>query len=311
MPRGVRSCDRAFRTLWHRAASPAPLAALVVALLLPGPARAQNIELTIEAPPALQGTVRRVLDIDQTQLEHALRDAGLAIPPRAHVVLIPEDDPRATATPSWVVGRAYGGGRIELFPSRIGAYPYQGLESVVRHELVHLALSRRAGGRPLPRWFHEGIAVTVDAGWGAGGELRLLLAALERPSLGDVNRLFGSASQPETTSAYLLAAALVDDLRQRHGSTLPGDIAAEVATGVPFDVAFERRTGETVEAAAARAWAGYRRLSRWFPVLTSPSALWLLIMAVAAIAFVARLRRRAEQRRRWREEEGEEFPPPL
>jgi hypothetical protein len=281
-------------------------AALLVGLeAVPGAfAHAQPMELTVEAPPALQGTARRVIDIDQAQLAQALNAAGLAVPPRAHVTLIPDDDPRAAATPRWIVGRAYGTGRIELFPSRIGSYPYQALESVVRHEIVHLSLNQRAGGRPLPRWFHEGVAVTVEGGWGAGGELRLLLAALERPALGDVTRLFGSGSQPETTSAYLLAAALVDDLRQRHGSALPGEIAALVADGVPFDAAFERRTGETVEQAAGRAWAGYRRLSRWFPVLTSPSAMWFLIMAVAAAAFIARLRRRAEQRRRWREQEG-------
>ena len=272
---------------------------------LPVISPAQPLQLTVEAGPAMQGAARRVLDINQAQLTEALRDAGLDVPPRAHVTLIPDDDPRAAGTPRWVVGRAYGTGHIELFPSRIGSYPYQALESVVRHEIVHLALNQSAGGRHLPRWFHEGVAVVIEGGWGVGSEVRLLLAALERPSLGDVNRLFGSESHPETISAYLLAAALVDDLRQRHGPTLPGDIATLVGEGVPFDVAFHRRTAEAVEQAAAQAWVGYRRLSRWLPLLTSPSALWFLIMAVAAAAFVARLRRRAQQRRRWAEEDRE------
>jgi hypothetical protein len=95
------------------------------------------------------------------------------------------------------VGRAFGAEQIEIFPDRVSSYPHDSLESVVRHEIAHLALAARAGGRPLPRWFHEGVAVSVDRSWNVGTHLRLLLAALHRPAIADVARLFASTARPD------------------------------------------------------------------------------------------------------------------
>lgn len=271
-------------------------------------ARAQTVDLTVDAPPALASAARRVQEIDRTTLAAALGRAGLPLPERIRVVLIASDDPRAAAMPEWIVGLARGTRNIVIFPERIGSYPYGSLESIVRHEIVHLALNTRARGAPLPRWFHEGVAVTVERGWGAREEIRLLLAALDRPSMADLRRLFASATRPDTSQAYLLAAALVDDVRERHGSEAPGAIAAAVASGMAFETAFLSVTGEPTEAVAARAWAGHLRVTRFLPIVTGPSAVWSLILAVAVVAFVFTVRRRRERRRRWDQETDEEGP---
>lgn len=225
------------------------------------------------------------------------------MPRRIVVTLIPRDDPRALSTPRWIVGLASGSSDIRIFPDRTGGYPHDSLETVVRHEIVHLALNTRADGRPLPRWFHEGMAVTIESGWGARDELRLLMTALDPPSLADISRLFASDAYPDTTQAYLLSAALADDIRERHGSDVPGRIAGQVAAGQPFDAAFRTVTGESVEDAAARAWRGYREVSRWFPVLTSSSTIWTFIFVLSGVAFVVRVRRRRQLRRQWDEED--------
>ena len=269
--------------------------------------QAGGIDLTVEAPASLEQVGGRVRDINRQDLSSALALAGLRVPPRVHVTLIPEEDPRARTIPRWVVGMASGGEHIAIFPARIGfdpaSYPYDSLESVVWHEVVHLALSRQAGEQPLPRWFHEGVAMSVEKGWGVASEARLLLAAVTSPRLSDLGRLFTSGSQPETASAYLLAAALVSDIRERHGAATPGAIADRVARGVPFERAFALETGETPNEAAARAWQGYRRLTNWIPVLTGASSLWLGIMALATMAFVVTLRKRWRRRREWDEED--------
>ena len=64
--------------------------------------------------------------------------------------------------PDWIAGLAFGD--RDIFPVRVLSYPYDSIESVVRHEVVHLALNARAGRGELPRWFHEGVATSVDAG---------------------------------------------------------------------------------------------------------------------------------------------------
>ena len=125
-----------------------------------------ELDLTVEAPASLAPVANRVSRMDRQQLSDALARAGLKIPPHIRVTLIAEDDPGARAIPRWIVGLASGQRDMVIFPERIGSYPYDSLESVVWHEVVHLALSAQAGDRPLPRWFHEGVAMSVERGWG-------------------------------------------------------------------------------------------------------------------------------------------------
>jgi hypothetical protein len=275
---------------------------LAVALALPAEAAAQPLDLRIDAPARFERLAERLRRVDPAGLARALGAAGLELPPRVHVTLLAEDDPRAAGAPRWIVARAFGVDTIVIFPARISSYPYDSLESVFLHEVTHLALNARAGGRPLPRWFHEGVAVSVESGWGIGSHARLLIAAARGPAIDDVSRLFYSESQPDTTTAYLLAAALVEDLRDRYGLDVPGRIAAHVARGAPFEDAFRRETGTGVDEAAGRAWRTYRGL-RWLPVVTGAAGLWGWILLLAFVAFAVRLKRRRERRRRWQDEE--------
>jgi hypothetical protein len=284
---------------------------LALWLLWAPAASAQRFDLRIDAPASFDRLAERLRGVEPAALARALALAGLELPPRVYVTLLAEDDPRAAAAPRWVVARAFGVDTIVIFPARISSYPYDTLESVFLHEMAHLALNARAGGRDVPRWFHEGVAVSVESGWGIGSQARLLVAAARGPAIDDVSRLFRSESQPDTTTAYLLAAALVEDVRARHGLDVPGRIAAHVSRGAPFDEAFRRETGEGVDAAAARAWRAYRGL-RWLPVVTGAAGMWGWILVLAFVAFAVRLRRRRERRRRWAEEEGsdhDEDPP--
>jgi hypothetical protein len=269
-----------------------------------------HADMVVSAPPSLAAAAARVRSVDVHSLADALARAGLALPPQIRVALLSEDDGRAQTTPRWIVGLAFGDRDIEIFPDRVISYPYDSLESVVRHEVAHLALDVAARGAPLPRWFHEGVATSVDSGWKTAAQLRLLLAMVERPDTAELTRLFVSPSESETTQAYLLSTLLVHELRERHGPAVPGAIAHRVATGVPFTEAFQLETGVTPDAAAAEAWSAYRRWTEWVPAVTSPSAAWTLILALSFVAFVAQRRRRARRRRRWDAEEPLDLPGP-
>jgi hypothetical protein len=259
--------------------------------------------LTVEAPPARATDAARIRRIDSDQLARLLARAGLQLPPVVHVTLVPDADSRARSIPAWIVGRAFGAQHILILPDRIAGYPFESLETVFSHELVHLALFVRAGGRPLPRWFHEGVAVSAEGAWGVQDDLRLLLAAGGTPMIADLSQLFASDSRPDTTEAYLLAAALASHVRRRHGAAVPGAIAGHVARGVPFADAFEMATGESPDEAAERAWATYRLWSAWLPFMTSGAAVWTGIICLAFVAFAVRVVRRSRQRRRWDEDE--------
>ena len=260
------------------------------------------MDLTVEADPTLGELADRVRNINRESLGERLAEAGLDMPSQVRITLIPEDDPRARATPRWVVGMAFGRRNVAIFPERVGPYPHESLESVVSHEVVHLALTAQANA-PLPRWFHEGVATSVEQGWGVTSQARLVFAAVANPALADLGRLFQSESERETVSAYLLAAALVSDIRDRHGANSPGLIVDQVARGTPFARAFLLQTHETPEQAATLAWIRYRRWTSWIPVATSVSALWMGIMALACLAFLITLRKRVQRRRQWDEDD--------
>lgn len=281
------------------------LLAILVTLALHGSglrlSAASATELTIDAPQALAAAAARIEAIDLAQLQSDLHRAGLDLPARITVALIPEDDLRARPVPPWIVGLAEGSSEIIIFPERVLPYPYDSMDSVFRHEVAHLALDARAGGEALPRWFHEGVAMSVDRGWGMEGRLRLLLEMAGNPGTADLTRLFASRAQPEAAQAYGLSAALVADLRRRHGDTVPGTIAARVANGASFASAFAAETGETPDLAASRAWSVYVRSTNWLPALTSGSAVWSLILALAGAAWIARRRARVRRRQRWDE----------
>ena len=281
---------------------------LAVALALCGsvlwPSAVRAAELTIDAPPPLAAAAERIKAMDLAGLQADLRRAGLELPDRITVALIPNDDPRARPY-SWIVGFAAGSSDIVIFPERVLPYPYDSLESVFRHEVTHLALDARAGGKDLPRWFHEGVATSVDRGWGMEARLRLLLEMASNPGTADLARLFASRAEPEAALAYGLSTALVADVRRRHGATVPGAIAARVAGGASFAAAFASETGETPDLAASRAWSVYARWTNWVPALTSGSAVWTLILTLAGAAWIARHRARMRRRKQWAEDENE------
>ena len=153
----------------------------LIARLLATNLTSATTELTI-IPSSPSAAASRIGATDLNRLGADLERAGLTLPPRIVVTLIEEADPRARGVPEWVVGLALEPDEIVVFPGRILSYPYDSIESVFRHEVAHLALSARAGGQPMPRWFHEGLAVSVDAGWGVTGRLRLLLEMTGNPA---------------------------------------------------------------------------------------------------------------------------------
>ena len=279
----------------------AAAAAAMVLVLHAAPALAA---LSVDAPPRLQPVAERLRTLDLAPLDAALRRAGLVRPDDVRITLIADDDPRARSVPGWIVGLAFGERDIVIFPGRVLTYPYDSLESVVRHEMTHLALNAAARGQELPRWFHEGVATSVDAGWGIGAQVRLAAAMIGRAGGARLDRLFAFEGESETREDYLLSAVLVNDLRRRHGGGVGGAIARRVGLGETFDRAFAAVTAESPAAAAATAWEDYRRWTAWIPAITSASAAWALILVLAFVAYTAQMRRRWRRRREWDEEDA-------
>jgi hypothetical protein len=262
-------------------------------------------QLEIEAPPALLGAATELRwstqDWDGVTALVGLEDAGAPI----HVLLVPEEDPRAQRTPRWITGFAVAErDTVVLLPGRVLSYPHDSLGALLTHEVTHVLLARAAGGQALPRWFQEGVALLAAREWQFEDRERLLLGGITGvpPSMASLQRAFdGDGYSIET--AYAIAGALVQELVREHGREVVARIAAEVARGEPFAAAFRAATGDSLGDFQAGFWRRFRWRYRWVPFLTSGATLWLGVTALALVAMARRRQRDAAIRARWDEEE--------
>ena len=261
--------------------------------------------LQIEAPPELASIRRRFESIDSRQFDNIAQLAGLpgnGAP--VHVVLATERSDIARSVPPWIAGFA-DEESIVILPARSPSYPDDTLEDVLRHELAHVMIWRASSGRPVPRWFNEGLAMSAERGRGLRDETQFIyqIASGSRTTLAELDRLF-TGGQNEVTRAYAISGALVHDILEQNGRTAAAAILARVNRGESFDSAFKTVTGSTPADADADFWRRQRIWTSWLPVFTSTTTLWLAITLLALIAIYRRWRRNLEIEKRW-EEEGD------
>ena len=273
--------------------------ALLTAL---GGGAARALDLAVEAPPELAAAAARVRALEGVDIGGALALTGLAdAGPPIRVVLAGERSPLAGRAPSWVAGYALGAlSTIVLFPARVPSYPDRTLEALVVHEITHVLLARAAGGAPLPRWYNEGLAMVAAREWALEDRARTALALIgHRPgSLAAIGEDF-TGDAATVARSYALSAAFVRYTLRRFGAASTGRTLAAVAAGAPFGAAFRSATGAPL-AEAEKAFFRHEALwGTWVPFLTSTTALWFGITALALLAIRRRRRRDAELRERW------------
>ncbi len=291
------------RTPWLRWLN---AAALAVLCLTPPALCREPPELRFEAPDALAPRVEELEAVDPAALAAIMDLLGLRRPgPPIRVLLVREGSPEARRAPSWAVAYAIGGaGLVVLIPSRVPGYPDKTLDTVLRHEVAHVLIARAARHRAIPRWFNEGLAIYGAREWGFEDRARLTFANLRRGglALAELDRRFQGGPH-SAAGAYALSAAFVRYLLDRHGRWAAAEIFDEMAQGYAFDDAFRRAVGSSLEAEEERFWRHLDIWSKWVPILSSSTTLWLLITLLALWAFKRRRERDAEQLAAWDEEE--------
>ncbi|HEY8375831.1 MAG TPA: hypothetical protein VIK91_05040 [Nannocystis sp.] len=240
-----------------------------------------------------------------SEIEQALAgdlDDTLTIHFVAHAGRIAE----GTGMPRWAAGVAHPpSGEIA-----IAAHGPDGaltdLDELLRHEMAHVALYRAAGGKPLPRWFHEGVAES----FGAGVDLmrtQTLAGAIFGggvPRLAELEHNFRSTDPITVTIAYAAARDFVNFLRFRDddGSDLRQALT-HVRQGKSFEDAFQRGFGLGLAELDSEWRGGLTGRFMWFPIVSSeglPMTLAIPLVVIAAI------RRRRLLREAWARLEAEE-----
>ena len=302
------------RSGWKRRLAAASWGLLAITLAWPIAAR-EAPELRFEAPPVLAPQVEQLKTIDPASLVAimdllGLDQAGAPIT----VQLAREGSPAARLPPSWAVAYALGDASlVVLIPSRVPGYPDHTLETVLRHEIAHVLIARAARHRQgpstqnrggVPRWFNEGLAIHGARDWGLEDRARLTLATVRRGgiALDDLDQRF-QGGQHSAASAYALSAAFVRYLLDQHGPFVASRIFDQLARGQTFDQAFRRAVGHSLLVEERRFWRHLDIWSKWVPLLSSSTTLWMLITLLALWAFKRRRERDAEQLAAWDQEE--------
>ena len=263
-------------------------------------------ELVFEGPDDMAVLLDELRGFDRWSLVPAMELLGLDEPgPPIRVIVAREGSIEARRAPSWVMAYAVGNaGWVVLLPQRIPAYPDGNLEQVLRHEIAHVLVARAAGRYGVPRWLNEGLAIVAAREWRFEDRGRLVLEAFRRrkASMADVELEFSRGSV-SSARAYAVSVAFVRYLMDEHGSHMPARILDHVAEGKRFRTAFREATGYSLKDVEADFWADFDFWNRWVPFLTSSAALWMLVTALALLAFRRRRERDEALRQKWEEEE--------
>ncbi|MBN1772114.1 MAG: hypothetical protein JXB32_12670 [Deltaproteobacteria bacterium] len=213
--------------------------------------------------------------------------------------------PPGSPPPGWATAVMYGDHDLivlSLTSPRSGRFIP--LFAVLRHELAHLVVDRITGGRPIPRWFDEGIALWAAGDDYAGRQEELVNAAMRDHLLPLESIERGYPSDPEQVPlAYAQSLDVVSYLVDRHGRAALRQALREVGEGTPFRQAFLNAFGTTVARLEEQWRQDIRVWYRWLPALVSGTTLWALISFLLAWAYLRQRRRRQALYAEWDREE--------
>jgi hypothetical protein len=254
-------------------------------------------DLVFEAPASLSGVARRLERADAARVRAVVRLVGFdSAGEPIRVVLAPEDSDVAKETPASIAGFATSD-EVVLFPGRTTSYPHESLEEVLQHEVAHVLIWRAAGHRPVPRWFHEGVARLAERTWSLGERTRYAYEIGAGPAVPprELDALFRGGGG-DVERAYSLSALFVQDLVERHGGDVPARVLRAMRDGADFEAAFASATGVTVTEASTAFWRSNRLWLTWVPRLTAPETLYVAMALLALLAiWRARVRRVARR----------------
>lgn len=285
---------------------------------LPLPVEIQGRGVLVRAEAGLEDLAREVARSAPDTLEAIRSDlSDLPRPPRVEIRLVKDAAQLAAAAPpgrgapTWARGVAYPDLGVVTVAHRRGSELYP-VESIVAHELAHLALGAATSGRA-PRWLDEGFAYLHSSDWSLGRVQTLTGMAWSGDviPLGELDRHF-PARESEVDRAYAQSYDLVAFLARR-GSHADRDddgnrwpfqhFIAQIADGVPPAQAARAAYGATLPQLFDE-WIGSLR-DRY---LTLPAGLvGLAVWVLGAVLLVLGYRRRRRQARetlaRWEAEE--------
>jgi hypothetical protein len=220
-------------------------------------------------------------DLDDAVTIHLVSHAGMVA--------------KATNMPVWVSGVAHPPSGVIAISMHDPDGSRSDLDTLLQHELVHVALYRATNGAELPRWFHEGVAESF------ANEISLLRAeALAGAVFGggvpDIDRLetYFHGDSRQANVAYAAARDFATWLRYHDPESAEfRQLLSQLHNGRPFEQAFVDAYGVNLAELDSTWRSGLFGRFMWFPLLGSGELPFLLIGPIVVVAWIRRRRRLA------------------
>jgi hypothetical protein len=245
--------------------------------------------------------VRLSADLGQVALEHVL--VRVARTPEQMAELAPEGAP----PPAYASGVAYPSLHLVLLTLKSpDSWEAPDLAEVFRHELTHVALSDAVLDRHVPRWFEEGLAIheSGEIAWGRMKELWDATLSRRLLPLSSLDADF-PADRSDVRVAYSESADFVRFLMRDTDRARFGSLIERTRTGTPFDRSLEDAYGTDLRKLEYEWREGLSRRFGIVPALTGGGLLWVVISALAVVAWVKRRRYAKQKLAQWAREEAE------
>ena len=197
--------------------------------------------------------------------------------------------------PDWVAGLASAAKGFVALRADGPRDRISSLRAVLRHELAHVALERRTGGRAT-RWLHEGYAQLAAGAWDWGQAWRLRWTFL-RGGGGRLRRIsLVFPRDPEgARMAYLLSYTAVQELVSISGEPGLRAFLTGLGAGENTDQAFRRVFGLT-EAQFEDRWEDTVRARYGLLYTLSRAGVFWLVVSILVVWVASRRRRRDRER---------------
>jgi hypothetical protein len=240
-------------------------------------------------------------DFGQPTLDHVL--VRIARTPDQMAELAPHDAP----PPAYAVGVAYPSLSLVLLALQAPeTWEPPDLSEVLKHELTHVALSQAVASHHVPRWFDEGLAIheSGELPWARTKTLWDATLGKHLLPLAYLDQRFPTDGY-EVNEAYAESADFVRFLMRDADRARFGSLLERIRAGVPFDRTLADAYGSDVRKLEYE-WR--EELTHRFgvlPIVTGGGLLWILIVGLAAAAYMKKRRAAKAKLAEWTREEAE------
>jgi hypothetical protein len=215
--------------------------------------------------------------------------------------------PRRAPPPPYASGVAYPHrGLVLLTLAAPETWERPDVESVLVHELSHVALHRAVNGHPVPRWFTEGVAI-YQAREHSFERVQTLWNGTASGTLLPMRRLeAGFPAEPHRVSlAYAQSADFVRWLRARDdGEARFHELIRRLRTGQSFENGLEVTYSISPGSLEIEWLDGLSERFQAWPLLLGGSGLWGIAVVLVVLGYVRRKRQSRAKLREWEAEEA-------